>query len=115
VHVVLIRDTPTIASGLYDCLEGGEGAACAEPISTALPGHPDLDVAKQFAGRVQILDLTSAICDAAACPMLKGNLIVYQDRHHLTATFARTLAPQFQELLSAHDQNEMHDQRPDSR
>lgn len=106
VHVVLIRDTPTISRELYECLEGGGGVACAEPLATAFPSHSDLDVAGQFGDRVQILDLTKALCGALACPILKRNMIVYLDEHHLTATFASTLAPHFQKTLLEYDRIE---------
>jgi hypothetical protein len=41
----------------------------------------------------RLIDLSDLYCDAATCPTVIGSVIVYRDDNHLTATFARTLAP----------------------
>jgi hypothetical protein len=40
-----------------------------------------------------MVDLSNDICPATSCPVVIGKTIVYRDAHHLTATFARSLAP----------------------
>ena len=30
---------------------------------------------------------------SAHCPVVVGNVLIYRDNHHLTATYARSLAP----------------------
>jgi hypothetical protein len=40
-----------------------------------------------------IVDLSNDICPATSCPVVIDKTIVYRDSHHLTATFARALAP----------------------
>ncbi len=40
----------------------------------------------------KLVDLSAAVCPADPCPPIVGNLLVYRDNHHLTATFARALA-----------------------
>ena len=39
------------------------------------------------------VDLSSVICDQDRCPATRGKYVVYRDDSHLTATFARALAP----------------------
>jgi hypothetical protein len=38
-------------------------------------------------------DLSPYMCNAATCPPIIGNVLVYRDSQHLTATFAKALAP----------------------
>jgi peptidoglycan/LPS O-acetylase OafA/YrhL len=40
----------------------------------------------------KLVDLSSAVCPADPCPPIVGSMLVYRDNHHLTATFARSLA-----------------------
>lgn len=39
------------------------------------------------------MDMTTAVCPCDPCPAVVNRKIVYRDGHHLTATFARSLAP----------------------
>lgn len=39
-----------------------------------------------------LLDFTDLLCRDGACPAVVGNVFVYRDAHHLTGTFAQTLA-----------------------
>ncbi len=40
-----------------------------------------------------IVDLSDRICPWDSCPVVLDDMIVYRDSHHLSATFARSLAP----------------------
>jgi hypothetical protein len=40
-----------------------------------------------------LIDTTHALCLSRVCPSVIDGLLVYRDRYHLSATFARTLAP----------------------
>jgi hypothetical protein len=42
---------------------------------------------------VVALDLNDHICTDHTCPAVVGGVVVYFDGSHLTATYARTLAP----------------------
>ena len=39
------------------------------------------------------------ICGPVSCPPVIGNVLVYQDSHHLTSTYALTTAPYLEERL----------------
>ena len=39
------------------------------------------------------------ICTDTDCPPVIGNVLVYRDEHHLTATYARTLTIAFESML----------------
>ncbi len=40
-----------------------------------------------------VLDLNNRICTPVECPSVIGDVLVYRDDHHLTATYSRTLTP----------------------
>jgi len=42
---------------------------------------------------VQFLDMNDQICTDASCSVLRGDMIMYTDDNHLTASFTRSLAP----------------------
>jgi hypothetical protein len=44
-------------------------------------------------GGARLVDARSRVCLKRICPAVIGDLLVYRDRQHLSATFARTLAP----------------------
>ena len=39
-----------------------------------------------------LVDLSAAVCPTDPCPPVIGSMLIYRDHHHLTATFARSLA-----------------------
>jgi peptidoglycan/LPS O-acetylase OafA/YrhL len=45
------------------------------------------------AGGAEAIDLHPYICPGASCPAVIGNVLVYADGNHLSATYVRTLAP----------------------
>ena len=47
------------------------------------------------------LDLTNALCDTAVCRVIEGNVLIYRDEHHLTATYMRTMAPELGRQIAA--------------
>ena len=51
------------------------------------------------AGRVPLIDMNSLICGRTKCPPIVGNVLVYQDSHHLTSTYALTTAPYLEKRL----------------
>lgn len=49
---------------------------------------------------VRLLDFTGQICGKRRCSPVSGNILVYRDTNHLTKTFAQTLTPRFESVLS---------------
>ncbi|NUS43784.1 MAG: acyltransferase, partial [Mycobacteriaceae bacterium] len=99
LNVMVMRDTPWLRrSGVYfravDCLaRGGSGVSCGMPRSGAFgPVNPAAGPAGAFP-RVFPLDLTDAFCGPTQCRSVVGNMLVYRDEHHITASYMRTIAP----------------------
>ena len=49
--------------------------------------------------RVKVVDLNNVICPSGTCRAILDGRVVMRDRHHLTASFAATLASYFEPLF----------------
>jgi hypothetical protein len=52
-------------------------------------------------GNVSFLDFTDYFCGVDVCPATVGNVLVYMDDNHVTATFLTTLSPIVDKQMSA--------------
>lgn len=99
-RIVVLRDTPLMRGATADCVQRAVDAhaaaarTCAVPRARALRPDPAVAAARGLPDRVHVADLTDVFCDRRACLPVIGGALAYRDEDHLTATFARTLAPQ---------------------
>lgn len=105
IPVLGMRDTPWPhnADGPIDtptCLaNGGTAEECGTRRARALSAtDPALEVA---ATRPMFhpLDLSNGVCTADLCPAIAGNIIVYKDWHHLSATYVRSLTDEVERQM----------------
>ena len=99
----LIEDTPYQAGDTTECLSQHlrDPAACVVGREAALK-HADRRRAIAAAVRargVTLVDPLPWFCTATACPVIVGDVLVYRDASHVTATYARMLAPLLGEKL----------------
>lgn len=107
ISVLGMRDTPWLVHNGWltdpaDCLaRGGNAVSCGVQRSWALSDtNPTVDAAAHH--RLLIpLDLSDAVCDARDCRVTEGNVLVYHDSHHLSATYMRTLADELGRQIAA--------------
>ena len=73
------------------------------PASKAIQRNVPSGYAVRLAGgSVPLIDMNGLICGPVTCPPVVGNILVYQDNHHLTSTYTLTTTPYLeQRLLSA--------------
>lgn len=97
---VVIRDTPASTGDVPSCVSEDidDLRACAFPRIRDRDLEFDVRAARRSPG-THMIDLTSEICPGEICRAVIGNALVYRDRTHLTATFARTLSPWIDEGL----------------
>lgn len=96
-RVVAIEDTPRmpflmsncLESNVHDCFALRREAESPKLFTYLAEGIDD----------VQVIDMTDTICGLERCEAQVGNIIVWRDRHHLTATYARSLAPYLAQRL----------------
>jgi hypothetical protein len=94
IPVLAVRDNPRFAYDVPDCVRrnGREDDPCGvdrDAVYAADPPYAQLDVPSN----VTFLDLADHVCDDTRCPAVIGNVLVYLDDNHLTASYATTLAP----------------------
>jgi hypothetical protein len=87
IKVVAIRDTPRLPFDPDECLDD---TACAASLDDIFPRADPIPMAAAEMG-VPLIDMTDAFCTSTSCPVVIGNIVVWRDRHHLTATFSRTI------------------------
>jgi hypothetical protein len=103
IPVVSIRDTPRPDVAVPDCVAENETelSRCAmDRDAITWADGPEVTAAEGMDG-VELLDLTDNICPTDRCPAVIGGVIIYRDGNHLTATYARTLGPVFEDRLAA--------------
>ncbi|MCW2781083.1 MAG: hypothetical protein JWR35_1532 [Marmoricola sp.] len=96
LKVLALHDTPFIGASIPDCLaeHTGNPQACDGARADWVPDEPVQEVVKELADpNIEFLDLTDHICDPKICHAITGGVITYFDGSHLTATYAKTLAP----------------------
>ncbi|WP_262365778.1 acyltransferase family protein [Gordonia sp. OPL2] len=95
-RVIAVRDNPWAHGKLKppECLaEGRKPQVCGVSRDLALaPTDPAAAIAPQFPN-MNFLDYSDAMCGPTYCPAVVGNILVWHDYHHLSATFVRSLIP----------------------
>ncbi|MEU7765723.1 acyltransferase family protein [Nocardia sp. NPDC049190] len=106
LNVLAIRDTPWLRRDgvryrAIDCLaQQGDRISCGMSRAAALNTiNPALESAAAFPN-VFPLDLSDAVCEHDVCAVTEGNILIYHDEHHLTASYSRSLAPELGRQLS---------------
>jgi peptidoglycan/LPS O-acetylase OafA/YrhL len=95
IDVAAIRDTPYFPVDVPECVAATLDApeVCDQSRFDVLDSIEDPLIAAAAASGVGLVDLTDWICLPTICAVVVGNVLVYRDRHHLTATYAQTLEP----------------------
>ncbi|HEX9045153.1 MAG TPA: acyltransferase family protein, partial [Candidatus Limnocylindrales bacterium] len=106
-RIVVLADTPIARVDVPACLSAhlADIRACASDRGWAFGYQPGLRdrTAARLVGAAY-LSMNDAICPGSGpCPAVLRGMIVYRDDHHMTATFARSLAPLLEARLLAID------------
>jgi len=98
--LVVLGDIPRIKNAV-DCLalRADHVQACSQPVETAAAATYN-DVERQVAesAGVPFIDVTPWFC-AATCSPVIGNMVVYTNDYHVTATYVRQLPDELQAAL----------------
>ena len=99
IPVITIRGTPRFSFSVPECLETQHSIeACSVERSTALADESPLD-AVVLPDLVSTVDLSPAFCNDQICLPVIGDIVVYRDQGHVTATYSKaTVALLRQEL-----------------
>jgi hypothetical protein len=93
IRVGAIKHTPWQLHNAPECMSSAEATVetcSASKSETVRDGL--LNVATRLDPSLKLLDFDDAFCRDELCPVVIGNVLVYRDGHHMTATYARTLS-----------------------
>lgn len=99
IPVIALRDNPRFTWRVPECLQiESDPDVCG--VSRSLIYTEDLSVLHQNSpANVIPIDTADWFCDATRCEPTVGNVLVYRDQGHFTATYARSLVPLLKEAL----------------
>jgi peptidoglycan/LPS O-acetylase OafA/YrhL len=92
VRVLPIHDTPWMPFQPGDCLASDKPEDC-EALRSEVEASDIFAYAASTLEGVDVIDMTDGVCGPQTCDAVVGNVIVWRDKHHLTATYAAALAP----------------------
>lgn len=92
IQVAVIKHTPWNRREIPDCVAANEEDwyVCSTAREVALQ-RGALEMVAEQNSEIMLLDFDEVFCTAQFCPPVIGNILVYRDSHHLSATFSRTL------------------------
>ncbi|UOE19032.1 acyltransferase [Thermobifida halotolerans] len=95
IPVIGIRDTPRMGFDTSDCVARhlDDLDRCTTDFHRSLAERPPYETAAGVPQSTEFLDLSDYVCPDGRCPAVIGNVMVYYDDSHMTATYSATLAP----------------------
>lgn len=99
IKTVAIANTPYLPFRPDDCLASKTVQECRVARSTALSANDPLKLAAMRMPSVNLVDMTDYICNPHECSVVVGNIVVWRDTNHLTATYSSALAPYLADAL----------------
>ncbi|MBX0300976.1 acyltransferase [Cryobacterium sp. 1639] len=95
VNVISIVDTPTVGLDVPECVSENPAAmlTCAADRDPAFAGIGQKETrAASGLPNVSVVTVNDYICPESLCAPVIGNVFVWRDTHHITATYSKTLA-----------------------
>jgi hypothetical protein len=95
IRVLAVRDNPRYATSPSTCVEahGADDARCATPRADLLAEEAPYERMPDVPPNVTFLDFSDSYCGPEICPAVIGNVLVYKDDNHVSATYLATMAP----------------------
>jgi peptidoglycan/LPS O-acetylase OafA/YrhL len=101
IPVIALRDNMRFEASPVDCVaQHGDDPRCGRDRAEILGGNP-LETYPGVPESTTVLDLNDALCTADRCEAVVGNVLVYRDDDHVSATYVRTVAPYLDRRLRA--------------
>ncbi len=106
ILVVALRDTPRFSTPASECVDrfGTDSEKCSVPESELMAAANPLDslvAGGTLGGNFSTMDMTDQLCPEGICRPVIGNVLLYMDQSHLTSTYVRTMAVQFEQRFLA--------------
>ncbi|WP_454859798.1 acyltransferase family protein [Promicromonospora soli] len=92
IRVVTIRDNPRFGFDVPACVESHpDGVGCARPRTDIYSPVNPVVTDEGVPETAVHVDLTRFLCGVRLCEGAAGNVLIYRDDNHMTATYAATL------------------------
>jgi len=108
IAVLAIRDNPRFDYSMPDCVQQHESvqshedpAVCGASREELYPAAPPWTEIPDLPSNVTLLDIADAVCDQTFCPAQIGNVLVYLDDNHLSASYSSSMVPLLQDRVVA--------------
>jgi peptidoglycan/LPS O-acetylase OafA/YrhL len=94
IPVLALRDNPRFDHSIPDCVQqqAEDVDACGVNRSDVYAPVPPWSAVSDIPSNVSFVDISDAVCDPDRCPAVVGNVLVYLDDNHLTATYTTSMA-----------------------
>lgn len=94
IPVIALEQTPRFVFSIPECVAKNPAnpQKCARPRSEVLGRYDPTPIAAARVATARAVTMNDLICLKETCPPIIGNVLIYRDPHHLTATYSRTLA-----------------------
>lgn len=111
IPVLAARDNPRYDTSPSACVEenGPDAPQCATPRAELYSPDPPYNQRDDIPPNVSFLDFSDYYCTPELCPPEIGNVLLYLDNNHLTASYLSTMAP----IVDGAIENALHWDEPD--
>ena len=101
IPVLAVRDNPRFAESPAECAltKGATAPECTTARADIIPPLAPYTRIADLPANVTFLDFTNYICTKRRCPPVIGNVLVYLDDNHLSASFLTTLSPVLEQQI----------------
>ena len=95
VPILAIRDTPTMPQDVPECLNAArhQNGECDADRDAALRSPSSWERLESPPMGVEYVDYSDFFCNEDSCPAVIGNVVVYIDSNHMSATFSKSFGP----------------------
>lgn len=104
--IVVVQDNPRLAAETESCIDAADSdqviaGRCDFDQADAYPMTDQYWLVAQQRDDIASVMTSDLFCDDGVCPVEIGGLIVYRDIHHLTATYAASIADELLRRIDA--------------
>ncbi|OLT09448.1 hypothetical protein BJF78_30775 [Pseudonocardia sp. CNS-139] len=94
IPVLALRDNPRFDASMPDCVlvHPDDPGVCATDRAALYAPVPPWTEIPDLPANVAFVDIADAVCDVERCPPVIGNVLVYMDDNHVTATYSTSMS-----------------------
>ncbi len=103
IPVLAVRDNPRYDFSPSVCAQtrGRTAPECSAPRADLLSSQPPYTLIEDLPANVTFLDFSDYLCTDETCPPVIGNVHVYLDDNHVSATYTRSMSPMVEAAIDA--------------